>query len=202
MSTTTAVARRPRVRIRRHPGWLLGGIIAVCLGGLVSASLVMTVANTEQVLAVATTVHRGEQIEATDLRVVSLGAADALSPVMATEADAVVGQTALVDLAQGSLLVTGSYGEDPLPADRVRLGLRLTPGRYPLGLVAGSQVLVIALEEADPHSSMTATLAGAPVANPDGSVLINLIMTADESEIVSRLAAVDQVALAEEGPKR
>ena len=38
---------RRRLRVRRNPMWLAGGILAVCLGGLASGYLFMSVAATD-----------------------------------------------------------------------------------------------------------------------------------------------------------
>lgn len=207
MTPSTSEARRPRVRLRRQPAWLLGGILAVCLGGLASAYLVMSVAHTEEVLAVATTVHRGETIEATDLTVVSVGASETLSTVPSSAVDSVVGQTALMDLPEGVLVVNGSFGPNPLSAGSVRIGVRLDAGRYPTRLVAGSTVGVVALPiegsgDADEDSlpvTAPATLANAPEEQVDGTVVINLIVDQAIADSVSRLAAADRIALVEQG---
>lgn len=207
MTPPTPDARRPRVRLRRQPAWLIGGILAVCLGGLASAFLVMNVASTDEVLAVTATVHRGETIESDDLVVVSIGTAEALNTVPSTAVDEVVGQTALVDMPEGALVVAGSYGQDPLADDAVRIGVRLEAGRYPLGLVAGSTVGVVALpsEGAEPTDdkglpgTAPATLAAAPIEQPDGSVVINLIVTQERADSVARRASGGRLALVEQG---
>lgn len=207
MTPSTPDARRPRVRLRRQPAWLIGGILAVCLGGLASAFLVMNVAQTDEVLAVTATVHRGDVIEASDLSVVSLGAAEALHTVPSTAVDDVVGQTALMDLPEGALVVAGSYGPNPLAAGSVRIGVRLEAGRYPTGLVAGDAVGVVSLPtddgqdvtDKDLPSTAPATLASAPVEQADGTVVINLILREDLADVVSRLASAGRVALIEQG---
>lgn len=206
MPSSDTDARRPRVRLRRRPAWLLAGVLAVCLGGLASAYLVMNVAHTDEVLAVSHTVFRGETIEASDLTVVAIGAADGLSTVPSADVDEVVGQTALVDLSKGALVVAGTYGPNPLPDGRVRVGARLAAGRYPTGLVAGSTVGVVALPSDDGAgvaealpATVPATLASAPIGQADGTVVVNLELAEPEAEAVSRLASADRVALVEQG---
>ncbi|MFV0453120.1 MAG: SAF domain-containing protein [Propioniciclava sp.] len=207
MTSSTPDARRPPLRLRRQPAWLLGGILAVCLGGLASAYLVTTLVHTDDVLLVSATVHRGETIEAGDLAVVSVGAGEELSTVPSTQIDAVVGQTALTDLVAGSLLVDGSYGENPLPPEVARVGVRLAAGRYPTGLVAGSTVQVVTLpqEGNDSDASATtvpATVASAPAEQPDGTVVINLVVAESRAETVSQMASRERVALIETGSNR
>lgn len=203
----TPPARRSRLRLRRHPAWLIGGLLAVCLGGLASAYLFTSAAHTEDVLTMAATVHRGDTITAGDVAVVSLGAGDRLNTVSSAEVNDVIGQTALVDLAQGTLVVTGTYGEDPVPAGVVRVGVRLDAGRYPTGLDSGDEVLVVALpvdgsdaatDEALP-SSVPASVGGTPLDQGDGSILVNLYVADTHAESVGRLAAANRLVLVEQG---
>lgn len=206
MTPPTPDARRPRLRLRRNPTWLLAGVLAVCLGGLASAYLFMSAAATEQVVLANRTIYRGEVVAAADLSVVSVGGGAALDAVAADDLASLVGQVALVDLPGGSLVVPDAVGASGLAAGEARVGVRLEAGRYPTGLLPGTAVLVVALAAdglaADANAaipaSVPASLVGAPAAQPDGSVVVDLTLAVDQAEAVSRLAAAGRVTLVEQ----
>lgn len=208
MSATTSAPLRARVRLRRSPRWLLAGVLAVCLGGLATAFLVSSVAASESVLRLNRTVYRGEVIAPVDLGVVTIGRGAEVPVVAGERLNAVVGQSALTDLPDGSLLVEGSYGAPDLPPGSARVGLRLAPGRLPSSaLPPGTPVLVVALPGANamPGSaeqvppSVSGTLATAPVAQSDGSFVVDVTVVADRAESVARLSATERVALVRQG---
>ena len=206
--TTMDVTRR-RLRVRRHPAWLAGGILAVCLGGLASGYLFMSVADTDEVLKVQRVVYRGQVISADDLSVVSVGSGVEVGAVPRERLDEVVGRTALTDLPQGSLLVSGSWGDARLTTGWTRIGVRLEPGRYPSGLVPGSSVTIVAVslqgsggDEEGLPPSMLGEVASAPVVQPDGSVVFDLTVGVEQSEAVARLAATNRLSLVEQAPRR
>ncbi|WP_232547050.1 SAF domain-containing protein [Propioniciclava soli] len=208
MSTVAPDARRPRLRLRRNPLWLLAGILAVALGGLASAYLYTSVASTEEVLRATRTIHRGEPIVAGDLTVVSVGTGSGVDTVPADDLASVVGQRATLDIANGSLLVGGTYGDGALPDGMARVGVRLEAGRFPTGLTAGTNVLVVALPDANAQSASTeqaalpasvpATLTSAPATQNDGAVVIDLTLSATQAESVTRLASANRVSLVEQ----
>ncbi len=200
---------RRRLRVRRNPMWLAGGILAVCLGGLASGYLFMSVAATDEVLKVQRTVYRGQIIAAEDLTVVSVGAGVEVGAVPRERLDEVVGRSALTDLPEGSLLVSGSWGDARLTSGSTRIGVRLEPGRYPSGLVPGSPVLIVAVplqgalseEEAVPPS-VPGEVASLPAGQSDGSVVFDLTVGGDQAETVARLAATNRLSLVEQAPRR
>ena len=53
----------PRLPARRNPKWIAIGIVAICLGGLLSYVIYAKVATESDVVAMAATVYRGEVIE-------------------------------------------------------------------------------------------------------------------------------------------
>lgn len=209
METNVPDATRPRIRLRRSPLWLTAGILAVCLGGLASAFVYLQVAASDPVLRVNRTIHRGEVIQAADLSVVHVGAGLDVHTVPDARAGDVVGRAAVTDLPGGGLLVEGSWGDSNVPVGSARVGLRLSPGRFPAtDLRPGTTVLVVALSaqggsaEEDLPGSVTATLVGQASGQPDGSTLFALTVPSDSAELVARLAAADRVALVQTGHGR
>src|SRR5665811_1379086 len=81
-----------------------------------------TGASTSQdVLAVRTTVHRGELITRDDLMTVQIGVDPALKPLPASAADTVVGKRAAMDLAAGGLVTAEDVTSAVVPAKGMSL---------------------------------------------------------------------------------
>jgi hypothetical protein len=100
------------------------------------------------VLAVAEPVAAGEVIGETDLRVASVVPDPAVQLVPVSERDSVVGRTAAVPLAQGSLLSPGQVGAVVWPpAGQSVVGVPVATGRLPAGLAPGSTVSVLPAEQ-------------------------------------------------------
>ncbi|MDO5535724.1 MAG: SAF domain-containing protein [Propionibacteriaceae bacterium] len=188
--------------------WLLAGILAVCLGGLASAFVYLSVVASEPVLRVNRTIHRGEVIQPADLSVVALGAGIDVRAVPEERVSEVVGKAATTDIPAGGLLVEGVWGEPGVALGSARVGLRLAPGRFPdADLRPGTSVLVVALP--DPSAvdqevpgSVEASIVGTPAAQGDGATLFALNVPAGSAEQVARLAAADRVALVQTGSGR
>ena len=208
MATVPRAPSRPLMRLRRSPAWLAFGVVAVCLGGLLSAFVYLNAVESHPVLRVNRTVYRGETIAPGDLSVVQVGAGLDVRTVADVRADEVIGRAALTDVPAGSLLVEGSWGEASQPVGMARVGVRLSAGRYPAGdLRPGTPFLVVALpdpaaEQAELPASVPATLVAAPAAQPDGSLAFDLYVPIGQAEQVSRLASADRVALVQQGTNR
>lgn len=210
-SPTLSDATRARLRLRRNPLWLLAGVVAICLGGLASAFLYLSVADTQPVLATTRTVYRGELIAQDDLSVIPIAAGVELRTIPGDRLTEVVGKAAQTDIPSGSLVVEGTFGDSSLSPGQVRVGLRLAAGRLPGGdLLPGTPVLIVALPAAQGATvesdglpaSVQATLLGAGVAQPDGSVVVDVTVPAERAEQVARLAAADRVAVVQQGTSR
>ncbi|MFZ1409833.1 MAG: SAF domain-containing protein, partial [Micropruina sp.] len=189
------------VRARRNPRWIAAGVLAICLGGLGSGVLYTSVADARSVVRTNRTIFRGEVIKASDLGVVSIGSAQGIPTIPGNEAGALVGKTALTDLASGSLVPPNSAGEADVPAGTVRLGLNLAPGRLPVSaLPSGTPVLLVAISKdgdgtAPGAPSVQAQIATSPTSLPDGSSLLDVSVPAAEGERIARLAAAGLVVL-------
>ncbi|MCA0250853.1 MAG: SAF domain-containing protein [Actinobacteria bacterium] len=196
-------ARAPRVRPRRDLRLIAIGVLAICLGGLGAMWLYSAVTDVASVIAVTRTVHRDQIIAAEDLDVIAVPAVPGLTTVSADLFDQVVGRTAHLDLAAGSLLTPRSYGEPIVEAGRSQLGLRLAPGRIPAGeLPAGTEVLLVAVSrdgsEPPTGASVLARVSFTGPEQPDGSVLLDVDVPREHAEYVARLAAADQLVVVRE----
>lgn len=203
-----AVARLapPPLPARRNPRWIALGIVALCLGALLSYVIYARVADQATVVAVARTVHRGDTIQPTDLTSVSLAAPAGIGVVPATQVGQLVGQQAVYDLVAGSLLPAGAVAHVVTPrTGRAVVGIRLVSGRAPAGpLPSGSPLRLVALPPtgsnaaaADPFAGRT--IVARTISEVDGadgaSVLLNVDVAAALAPSVALLAAQERLAV-------
>lgn len=191
---------------RRNPTWIALGIVALCLGALLSYVIYARVADQRTVVAVARTVHRGDTIQAADLATVSLAPASGIDVVPAAQLDQLVGQQAAYDLVAGSLLPVGSIARALEPGHgRAVVGIRLVSGRAPAGpLPHGSPLRLVALPPSGSNASAPDPYAGrtifartvSEIDGADGtSVLVNVDVAAALAPSVALLAAQERLAV-------
>ncbi|GAB3746381.1 SAF domain-containing protein [Microlunatus parietis] len=196
----------PRLPGRRNPKWIALGVIAICLGALLSYLIYAKVAAESSVLIMTRTVYRGSVIAAEDLATVTVSGTGVGNALPAGRAADLVGQTAVYDLVAGSIVPAGAIGEVIIPAEgRTVVGIRLVEGRAPAtGLLhPGAAVRLIAIppQGAEPDFTDQHTGSAYPAlvvdATPgaDGmSVLVNVDVPADQAAAVALLAAQDRLA--------
>jgi hypothetical protein len=155
------------------------------------------------VVAVRSSVQRGELISRDDLVAVRIGVDQALSPIPASHLDGVVGQRAAMDLPAGGLVTRDSIASTVVPAQDmsvvgVALPAALLPGEP---LRAGDQVRVVATpgqqgDVADGEQrSITATVVGIyPDADSDQTV-VSVQVPYDQAPELAARAATGKVAL-------
>ncbi|HEX8508289.1 MAG TPA: SAF domain-containing protein [Propionibacteriaceae bacterium] len=191
---------------RRNPKWIALGIVALCLGALLSYVIYARLADQTAVLAVTTTVHRGETVSATDLTSVNVGPASGIKTVPAAELSRLVGRTAVYDLVQGSLLPAGAVADVAVPRKgRAMVGVRVVSGRAPAGdIPTGSPLRLVALPPAGRDDEVSDRFTGrailaqtlSVVTDPDGtSVVINVDVPAAQAPDVALLAAQERLAV-------
>jgi hypothetical protein len=195
----------PRLPGRRNPKWIALGIVALCLGGLLSYVIYARVATETAVVAVAHTVYRGETIERSDLATVTLRGGTLPRAIPATQLNNLVGKRAAFDLVEGSVISSTSVADSAIPAEgRAIIGLKLAPGRAPGNLLLpASRVRLIAMPAAA-DSSTTDKLAGSVFVGSvidqsqaaDGtSILVNIDVDAAAAPTIATLAAQDRVVI-------
>jgi hypothetical protein len=199
-----ATPQPPRMPGRRNPKWIALGIVALCLGGLLSYMIYARVASETAVVAAAHTVYRGETIEQGDLTTITLRDGSLPQTLPATGLADLVGKRAAFDLIEGSVIPTSAVVEEAIPAEgRAIVGLKLEPGRAPGNLLLSSSLVrLIALPGAADES--TDKLAGSifvgrvidksPAAD-GASILVNVDVEAGAAPTIATLAAQDRIAL-------
>jgi hypothetical protein len=178
-------------------------VLAVCAGGLLSAYAYTSTTDTRAVLAVTSTVHRGELIEAGEVATVRIGVDPALHPVAAGQLGRVVGQRAATDLPAGSLVTEESVAATLVPPNGrsvVGVGLpsALLPGEP---LQAGDRVRVVATpgQQGEVTAGRQRTLAATVVSvhpDPDNAQTVVSLQVpfAVAAEVAAR-ASTGKVAL-------
>ena len=191
---------------RRNPKWVALGVVALCLGALLSYLIYSRVADEASVVAVANTIHRGETVTASDLTTVTFRPSTGVDVVPASQLDQLVGQKAVYDLVGGTLLPVGGIAEVVVPqTGRAVVGVRLVSGRAPVGLLPpGTPLRLIALPPAGADPAYTDQYTGrtfisreiSQVDGADGaSIVVNVDVPATQAPVVALLAAQERLAL-------
>lgn len=139
----TAEVRPPGRRVRVPE--VLAGVLVTVVFALGATLWHLSSVEKVPALAVASGIDRGAVIDSSDVRVVYVSSDGALARLDSSELSRVVGQVALVDLAEGTLLTPSVVAEAPTVStgDGV-VGLALEPGAYPArGLAPGDRVNVV-----------------------------------------------------------
>ncbi len=203
---STSIALPPRLPGRRNPRWIALGVIAICLGGLLAYTVYARVSTETRVLALSSTVYRGEVVEASDLTTVVLHGEAPGPTVSAADEASVVGRRAVFDLPAGSLVAAASLTDTTVPdGGRSVVGLRLATGRAPATLlVPSAPVRVVALPAPSNGTGAADALAGKTYAGrvvgatpgADGtSTVVDVEVDAGQAATIASLGAQDRVAL-------
>ena len=196
----------PRPPVRRNPRWIALGVVAVCLGGLLSYVIYAKVATERTVVALAATVYRGELVEAADLTTVTLSGDPSVPTVAADQAPELIGQRAAYDLVEGSLLAPAAVTAATIPApERAVVAIRLSGGRAPADfLVPGSPIRLVALPPSDAQPGQKDPQAGktfvartvSSVPGPDaGSLFVDVDVPAAQAAVIATLSAQERLTI-------
>ena len=192
----------PRLPARRNPKWIALGVVALCLGGLLSYVIYARLANETAVVTMAQTIYRGEVVDAADLTTITLQGNTIAQAVPAADLDTMVGKRAAVDLVAGSVLVASAVTDESIPATgRAVVGLKLSAGRTPTSLlIPAAAVRLVALPGQNGSDDITGDTFTARIIDqatgPDGtSILVNVDVAADQAATIAQLAAQDRIAL-------
>lgn len=204
--TDPSATELPRLPGRRDPRWIALGVVALCLGALLSYVVYAHVASETTVVSVAHTVYRGEVLEAADLTTVRLQGGALPDAVPASGLDGLVGQRAVYDLPAGGVVASTSVAETALPAEgRSVVGVLLPGGNAPQGLLLpSSPVRLVALPPASSSTGAKDELAGKTYAarvvdsapGADGtSTMLNVDVQQAQAPTIALLAAAQRLAV-------
>jgi hypothetical protein len=193
----------PPPRLRRRPSLIVASVLLVILGALASAWAYTSLGNAQEVVAVRTDVARGQLITAESLQVVRIGVDPALQTVPASQASALVGKRAAVDLTAGQLLVPGAVTAEVVPGQgKSAVGLSLTAAQMPsVPLVVGDKVRIVSTPGAQGDVGMTppVVFSGEVVTvsdrAADGTTAVTVQVDADRAPELAARSASGKVAL-------
>lgn len=135
------------VRTRRSGIWIAAAIALILVGAIIGGVLYNVAGQTNQVLVVSGDIARGSTIAEGDLTTIAIAEGQTTAAIPASEADSIIGKTAVVDIPAGGL-VTASSVADALaaPDGRAIVGVTLTPAQLPIEqLHAGDDVILVPL---------------------------------------------------------
>lgn len=194
--------RRPRAT------WIALGLVLLLTFGLSGAVTVARVADRAPVLALATSIDRGEELTATHLTVVNVGADEGVAVVPAADRDEILGRTVAARLEAGTILAPSQFLDGPQvgPGQAV-VGLALAPGEYPTSrLRPGEHVIVVrsppassALQRADKPSDVLAedveVFSVEPLSDTARTLMVSVTVPRDVAPEITSAAAAGRIRL-------
>ena len=191
-------------RPRRKRGRIAAGVTLLVVSGWLAGVVFVSVGHRQEVLAVANSVERFEEVQADDLRVVRVAADPDVGVVPASRLDDMVGRVAGTDLIPGSLLAEEQLldpDERVVGTNEAVVGTVLEAGESPTNLAAGVNVEVVVRAPAGSGAGPQ-TLSGwvfdvddTETAGID-SQRVSLVVPAASVAIVSAAAAENRVSVA------
>lgn len=190
----------------RQRRWTLA-LLALLLtlgSGLAFVVLWLNAGDRRPVVAAATSIAAGQQIQREHLTVVRVSTDPGLTPIPASERDDLIGQVATVDILPGTLLVDEAVGEDDgLAPNTAVIAVPLPPERLPTpDLEAGDTVLVLRTtadlaEETGVGSQEITQARVLAVQVHDTSVSVSLNVDRSQVSGIAAAAQAEQIYLAE-----
>lgn len=194
----------PPPKMRRRPLLIVASVAAVCLGALLAVFAFSSMSSAEKVLAVRTTVHRGEVITRDDLMTVQVGVDPALHPMPASSMDVVVGNRAAMDLAAGGLVTKASVTSTVVPAQGMSVvAVSLQSGSLPAtGVTNGDRVRLVLtpgqngqFDTSDTPTAVSATVVDEVAGATSGQQVVDVLVPSGQAPDVGAMAATGKVIL-------
>ena len=195
-------------RARRRPLLIAAGVVAVCLGALVSVWAYTSSSTTVAVLAARQEVARGQVITAADVVTVRTSIDPALRTLPASATDQVVGQRAATDVFAGSLLTPEAVTPALVPpAGRSVVGLALSSAKMPAAILAPGDAVRVVSTPPEGAPAGAGAAAGAPqevgarvvavadAADVPGTSIVNVEVDSGQAASLAARAATGQVAV-------
>ena len=195
----------PPPKLQRRPVLVVASVAAVCLGALVSVWAFQSQSDTHEVLAVRTTVERGQVITKDDLMSVRISVDPALHPVATSESETVVGKRAALDMVAGGVVTAEQVTDTPVPAGgQSVVGLNLTSAMLPAQQVrVGDKVRIVTTSGQTPGvetevvtpTTVEAEVVGIASDETSGNTILNVQVPHDDAPAVADRAAAGRVAV-------
>ena len=136
----------PPPKLRRRPILVVAAVAAICLGSLASLWAYQSAATSQSVIAMRTTVERGDLVTREALMSVQISVDPALQPIAAADAlRLVIGKRAALDMPAGAIITTEQVTDEVIPTrGNSVVGISLPPGMLPTDqLRVGDHVRVV-----------------------------------------------------------
>ena len=208
-SRSSSAGQRPALgrelpRMPRRYGQWAGAVLFVVVSVLIAGWLWQQRSDRVEVLSIVKPVPAGEVITDRDLAIVEL--AGLKDGIPASDANRIVGRSALVGLVEGQILTPGMLTTTPVPAAGERvIGVQLDATRAPGGLMPGDKVVVVAVppsgdpstpDELDEPEVLAAEAAVASAVPVEGAgTRLTLVVPQEVADRVAAYAAAGRVAL-------
>jgi len=199
-ATTPAL---PPTKARRRP-WLVGaGVALAIVGGLASWYYASTVGNTDTVLVITGDVARGDTIASGDLTTIQIAGGQGTGTFAAADSRDVIGQVALVDLPDGSLVTKNNVGEGlAVAAGKSIVGVALSADQLPsYPLTAGDKVRIVdtPIAQGDPPAATPSTFRAEVFTTKyddiSGQWIVDLIVSESQAADIAARSATGRIAL-------
>jgi hypothetical protein len=191
----------PPPKMRRRPALIALSVVLVCVGALVSAFAFQSMSNSQEVLTVRETIHRGQVIDADDLVVVRIGTDPALQAVPASSAEAVVGRYAALDIVAGGVVTAEQVTDAAVPSEgNSVVGVSVTAAMLPAGQVrSGDDVRIVSTtagggDAAEPET-VEGVVVGVTTDTVTGNTLVNVQVSASDAPQVASASAEGSAAI-------
>jgi len=204
-------------RPRRSPKLIAIGILCACLGGLGAAFAWTSVTTAHPVIVAQRAVAKGDVIKPGDFGLADVAVTAGVATLPASDLPGMIGERALIDLPQGSLVGPAAVGALKVPAGESVVGLSVSAGRAPVNtLPYGAEVTLLRVVSATqgqtqgdnenenesapiPPWTVQARVVATSVTNPDGTVLVDVALPHDDALIAAMLSAQGELALVRMG---
>lgn len=200
---TKAGPVQSRVRNRPRPAIIALSVALIIVAGLAAAYIYTTTGRTTAVFSAANTIARGDVIESGDLTTVEIPDNQQIPAYATTDADNVIGQTATVDIPDGTLISPNNIAAQAgLPANTSIVGISLTPAQLPaFPMTSGDPVRIVEtpVNQGDPPATtpqtISATVASVTTDDVSGNTIVSVQVDSDDAADLAARAATGRVAL-------
>jgi hypothetical protein len=179
-------------------------MVVIAVSVLAVVAVVGRNAQRAVVLAVTTVVPAGSPVTAEHLTTVELPVDSPIPAIPADQLDEVVGRTAAVTLAAGTVLVPGHLSAEPRvrPAEAL-VGAVLSPGQYPVDLAPGDLVRLVETPAAGHLDGQQAIVdrgsaevrAVAEPATGSAALVVSLLVPGEIAPVVAAAGAQGRLSL-------
>lgn len=177
---------------RRAPIRIIVGLLVTTLGFVVGAIVLSRVNHVIDVLVTVRAVPAGAVLTDDDLTTTSIATATTVDVIVAARRAEILGRTAALPLARGTLLIPDHVGHSLDPATgQTHLAIPVPAGRTPAGLTPGAAVTVLVLAADPDQGRSTPTQAPAVVRHlePPDSAGVTVITVQMASDAAVRIAS-------------